>query len=107
VDFTRAFVDRAGFDGEVRKIERKLQASGRVVHIRYDLDYDSTGDPAVHFRVVMPDEWFARERLLSATRHVSELIEDSLQPQLRWGVYPYFRYWKKSTQETSNEPAWA
>jgi hypothetical protein len=106
MEFVKAFIDREGFEAEVRAAERELQAEGRVIHIRYDLDYDSTGDPAVHFRVVVPDESMKRENLLSATRHVSGVIINKLQP-LQWGVYPYFRYWSKSTQEKIHEPAWA
>jgi hypothetical protein len=107
MDYTKAFIDREGFDAMVREAERELQAEGQVIHIRYDLDYDSTGDPAVHFRVVLPDASVKRENLLNAMEHVSFVVERKLQPQLHWGVFPYFRYWSKSTQEASREPAWA
>ena len=106
MEFVKAFIDREGFEAEVREAERELQAEGRVIHIRYDLDYDSTGDPAVHFRVVVPDESMKSEKLLNTINYVSAVIEQKLQPHL-WGVFPYFRYWSKTTQETIREPAWA
>ena len=82
----RAFGNREDFDVAVRKVERQLQRPGLVVHIRYGLDYDSTGDPAVHFRVVLPDESFKRERLLGVMQSVSHEIERKMRPQAEWGV---------------------
>ncbi len=104
MDFTRAFVDRQAFDAEVREVEREL--AGDVIRISYDLDHDSTGDPAVHFRIVLPDDAFQQDRLFTATQDVSDAIEYKLQPIGRWGVNPYFRYRSKTTYETSPEPAW-
>lgn len=103
----RAFNHRGDFDSAVRKVERQLRRAGHVVHIRYDLGYDSTGDPAVHFRIVLPDGSVKRERFLEAMQTVSSEIDRKVRPQSEWGVYPYFRYWSKSTQEASHDPAWA
>ena len=40
-----------------------LRREGRVVRIRFDVGPDSSGDDAVHFRIVMPDESFDQARL--------------------------------------------
>ena len=101
----RAFLEEEKFAAAVRKVEQQL---GRhVLRIRHTVDEDSTGDPAVHFRIVLPDESVRREKILEAARYVSYEIERNLQPQVRWGVNPYFLYRSKSEQETIQEPAWA
>ena len=101
----RAFVHQREFADAVERAEQKLKDN--VISIRHTLDYDSTGDPAVYLRVVMPDSSLTKDRLLKATRHVSFVIEQELQPQEQWGVYPYFRFRSQSEQQTMQEPAWA
>jgi hypothetical protein len=71
--YTKAFARRREFADEVSKVEQKL--GDKVIRIRHTLDYDSTGDPAVKFRVVMPDSSLTKDKLLEATRYVSFVIE--------------------------------
>ena len=104
MDSTKAFLDRDGFEAEVRDAQREL--GSLAVQMGYELDYDSIGEPAVHFRIVLPDESFKDGKILSSARQVSSVIEDRLQHRLRWGVYPYYRYWSKSTYEAHPEPGW-
>lgn len=103
--YTRAFARPREFADEVAKVEQKL--GDKVIRIRYSLDYDSTGDPAVKFRVVMPDSSLVKGKLLDATQDVSNVIEEELQPEERWGVYAYFNFRAQSEQEAMQEPAWA
>jgi hypothetical protein len=105
VHLPKAFVHQREFADAVDKVEQKLR--DKVIRIRHALDYDSTGDPAVYFRVVMPDSSLASDKLLEATRYVSFVIEQDLQPQEQWGVYPYFRFRSQSEQQAMQEPAWA
>ena len=65
-----AFVNLPRFDDAVREVERELRLEGSVVNLCYDPDHDSTGEPSVHFRMVLPDSSFKRELLLEATRYV-------------------------------------
>ena len=53
----------------------------------------------------MPDSSLTKDKLLEATRHVAFLIEQDLQPQEAWGVYPYFRFRGQSEQQSMQEPA--
>jgi hypothetical protein len=103
--YTRAFARQREFAEEVARVEEKL--GEKVIRIRYALDYDSTGDPAVHFRIVMPDSSITKGQLLESTQYVSSVIEQELQPEERWGVYAYFRFRAQSEQEVMQEPAWA
>lgn len=89
----------------MQKVEQQLK--GDVVSIRHTLDYDSTGEPAVYLRIVVPDELLVQNRLLATTRHIEFAIEQELQPQDRWGVYPYYRFRSESEQRIMREPAWA
>jgi hypothetical protein len=103
----RAFIHQREFAEAVERVEQKLRESGQVVRVRHDLDYDSTGEPAVYFRIVMPDSSFADVRLLAATDDVANALIGDLDPLERWGVYPYFRYRSQSGQEATQEPSWA
>jgi len=105
VVYTRAFSYPREFADAVKKVEQKL--GDQVIRIRYSLDYDSTGDPAVHFRIVMPDSSLTKGKLLENTRHVSFVIEQELKPEELWGVNPYFRFRSESEQEKMQEPIWA
>ena len=95
----RAFIHQQEFAEAVEKVEQILKASGNVVRIRHDLDYDSTGDPAAYFRIVMPDELLARGKLLRETDEVSNILIRDLDLQERWGVSAYFRFRSQSEQE--------
>lgn len=103
----RAFIHEREFAEVVERVEQKLRASGSVIRIRHELDYDSTGDPAVYFRIVMPDSSLRKDNLLRATDDVANALVEDLQPQERWGVYPYFRFRSQSGQEAMQEPSWA
>ncbi|SPF50066.1 hypothetical protein SBA4_4250003 [Candidatus Sulfopaludibacter sp. SbA4] len=103
--FTKAFSYEREFAEAVKKVEQEL--GDKVIRIRYSLDYDSTGDPAVKFRIVMPDSSLTKDKLLEATQHVSWVIERELKPEETWGVYPYFNFRAESEQEAMQEPAWA
>ncbi len=46
----KAFYHEREFAEEVKKVEQKLQATGNAIRVRHELNYDSTGDPAVYFR---------------------------------------------------------
>ena len=100
----KAFFHPREFADAVEKVERKL--GDRVIRIRHTLDYDSTGDPAVKFRVVMPDSSMTRDKLLVSGQYVSNVIRQELDPHEHWGVYPYFSFRSQSGQQEMQEPAW-
>lgn len=101
----RAFIHPREFADAVEKVERKLAAS--VVRIRHELDYDSTGDPAVYFRIVMPDGSLTKDRSMKTTTYVSNVIVEELDLGERWGIRPYFSFRSQSEQEAMQEPSWA
>lgn len=102
----KAFYHEREFAEAVKKVEEKLKETGNVIRVRHELNYDSTGDPAVYFRVLMPDSAL-ETNILEATREVSWTIEEALDLREYWGVYPYFSFRSASEQEAMQEPSWA
>lgn len=101
----RAFLREKEFDAEVKRVEKLL--GDRVVRVRYSLGYDSTGDPCVKFRIVLPDSADTNARLIDWTREIRNVIEDEFRFGEHWGVNSYYRYRLQSEQETMRTPAWA
>jgi hypothetical protein len=94
------------------QLDKKLAAAVRklgkdVVRVRYTLDDDSTGEPAIYFRIVLTDAASREDKLLDVTERVSKVIRDHVQPYEAWGVYPYFSFRSQSEQDQLNDPVWA
>jgi hypothetical protein len=96
VVLTRAFLQQAQFAAAVAEVERQLYPD--ALRIRFTVDEDWTGDPAVHFRILLPDEVCESGKILPATRKIREKIEKDIDPMEEWGVMPYYRYRGASEQ---------
>jgi hypothetical protein len=77
------------------------------VRIRYTLGEDWTGDPAVFFRITLPDDAPSSDHLFGTSDGISTAIEQRMEPLEQWGVLPYYRFRRQSEQAQPNEPAWA
>lgn len=100
------FVHQGQLDSEVEKAVAKL--SGRdVVRVRHSIGVDSTGEPAIFFRVVLTDLASKADALADITGRVSATLFDELRPHENWGLIPYFNFRSKSEQEKRNDPEWA
>jgi hypothetical protein len=87
----------------INEVERNLAPD--VVHIRYEIGEDWSGQWAIFFRIVLTDD-AARRRL----RDVATKIEWGLARQLDFpgmGVFPYHNFRSVSEQAALQEPAWA
>ncbi len=76
-----------------------------VRYIRYDIADDSTGKPALFFRVVLSDAAYSSERFSSAKNRVTDLIMSRLDWDL--DLYPHFRFRSESDQAKIREEMWA
>ena len=84
-----------------------------VVYIRYSLEDDWSGDPAIYFRVLLsndaiPDKrhWNAyKEALSKLTKRIRTKVLDEVKPD-DWGLLSYFRFRTVSEQEKLNNPDW-
>ncbi len=76
-----------------------------VVHIRYDIAQDWSGDWAIFFRVVLSDE-ASKARLRQVATKVVWQLADRLDFS-SMGVFPYHNFRSVSEQAALREEAWA
>ena len=76
-----------------------------VVHIRYDINQDWSGDWAIFFRVVLSDE-ASRARLREAATKVVRELADRLDYS-SMGLFPYYNFRSVSEQAALREETWA
>ena len=69
-----------------------------VVKLRYTVEDDWSGDPAIFFWVTLSDEAARREVLGETSRRVRELIEKRIDPTGQWGLLSYFSFRSESEQ---------
>ena len=76
-----------------------------VVHIRYDIARDWSGDWAIFFRVLLSDE-ASKTRLREVAAQVAWRLEERFDlPSM--GLFPYYNFRSVSEQEALREEAWA
>ena len=95
----RAFAQQAQFFAAIAQAASTLP----IVSIIPTLGTDWYGEPAVFFRVIVPDGIPPR-KLLELANRVSRAILEQAQPLEEWGVLPYFDYSTESEAATK-EPA--
>jgi hypothetical protein len=74
-----------------------------VVNLRYTLDNDWSGDPAIFFWITLSDEAAHRTNLPKITRRIREVITQRLDPAGQWGLIPYFNFRSQSEQAKLKE----
>jgi hypothetical protein len=75
-----------------------------VVHIRYDLKPDWSGDPAVYFRVLLSDEASSKPGVVS--RKLEKRMEELLD--FLWlELFAYYNFRSVSEQAVLQEKSWA
>jgi hypothetical protein len=92
-----------------RVVDKSIQKVGRLAtRVRYDLGTDSSGDPALFFRIVLPDAAIRKAAtLIDVTKVIEAILFKEIRPYEDWGVIPYFNYRSKSEQDQLNDPDWA
>jgi hypothetical protein len=78
-----------------------------VAHAAFAIGEDSTGDPALFFRIVLTDSANSVDRLSEVGDRVSEVLVDSLHPLENWRLIPYFSFRSFSEQQQLNDPEWS
>jgi hypothetical protein len=76
-----------------------------VVRIRFTIDEDWSGDPAIHFRILLSDDAGRPERLIPVTKAVEARLDEA------FGLWesdriPYFNFRGESEQAKLKEAAW-
>jgi hypothetical protein len=74
-----------------------------VVNLRYTVDNDWSGDPAIFFWITLSDE-AARPAVLSQnSRRIIDFFTQRLDPVGQWGLIPYFNFRSHSEQAKLQE----
>ena len=97
--FTKKSEIQAAIDGVARSL------APDVVHIRYEIGQDWSGEWSIFFRVLLTDD--AAKHRLSEMR---DKVVRGLAKQLDFpgmGVWSYHNFRSASEQEALQEPAWA
>lgn len=101
-----ARINPADIDTEVRRAVPKLGPD--VVRFRYTVQDDTTGDPAIYFRIVITDSAASsRDALRQSTEAIENRVTSEINPYLRWGLFPYFSFRGESEQALMHEAEWS
>ena len=87
----------------MRAVESALKPD--VVHIRYEIGEDWSGQWAIFFRAVLSDE-AAKQRLREVATNVVWRLGERLD-FAALGVFPYHNFRSESEQAALREEAWA
>jgi hypothetical protein len=98
-------VHQSQLGNQIAKAVRKL--GKEAVRVNYSLGTDSTGEPAIFFRVDPADAASKEDKLAEVTGRIATALFDELRPHENWGLLPYFSFRSKSEQERRNDPEWA
>ncbi len=74
-----------------------------VVNLRYTIDNDWSGDPAVFFWITLSDEAAHPTVLPQTTRQIRNFITQQLDPAGQWDLIPYFNFRSQSEQAKLKE----
>ena len=74
-----------------------------VVNLRYTIDNDWSGEPAIFFWITLSDEAARPEVLSQTSRRIMDFITQRLDPMGQWGLIPYFSFRSQSEQENLKE----
>jgi len=69
-----------------------------VVNLRYTLEDDWSGDPAIFFWITLSDEAARPGILPETTQRIRNLIKQQLDPAGQWDLIPYFYFRRQSEQ---------
>ena len=100
------FVNQAQLAQLSTAVIQAVQTLGpEVVRLRHTIGEDTSGDPAIFFRIVLADWAVDEETLADVAGKISTTLINELRPYENWGVFPYFSF--RSNSEPSAEREWA
>jgi hypothetical protein len=99
-----AITKQAQIKAAIDAVDRQLRPD--VVHIRYEIGQDWSGQWAIFFKVLLSDEASIDRNLREMAPKFVWSVSDRLDlPEL--GLFPHFDFRSQSEQIERNEPAWA
>ena len=74
-----------------------------VAKLRYTVENDWSGDPAIFFWITLSDDMARPEVLSETSRRIMDFITQRLDPAGQWGLIPYFNFRSQSEQAKLQE----
>lgn len=74
-----------------------------VAKLRYTVENDWSGDPAIFFWITLTDDAARQEVLSQTSRRIMDFITQRLDPVGQWGLIPYFNFRSQSEQAKLRE----
>ena len=105
MNIPRGVAQQRALDAAVRDAISALGPD--VIHVRYTLGQDWSGDYSIFFRILLADRASKEDQLLRVTTRVANDIVQRLEPVEQWGLLPYFDFRSQSEQAALQEEAWA
>ncbi len=102
--FVKGFLKRDQLDNAVSAMIPLLGPD--VERLRYTVEEDWSGDPAIYFKIVLSDDASLNDSLRNATMQIEAAIDSHLDPLLEWGLLSYFNYRSHSEFSARQEKAW-
>ena len=102
--FPPAITKQPEINAAVSEVVRHLAPD--VVHIRYNIDQDWSGDWGIFFRVVLSDEASSKTRLREVATKIDQLLAERLDFS-SMGLFAYYNFRSASEQAVLHEEAWA
>src|SRR5580658_1548668 len=99
--FPTAIAHQPGINAAVAEVVQEM--SPGVLHIRYEIGQDWSGDWAIFFRVLLSDEASHPHALKHATTRVERRLAEKID-FFALGLRPYFNFRSRSEQEKMREP---
>ena len=97
------FVNQAQLANSVEKAAHAL--GPEVIRLKHAIGADTSGDPAIFFRIVLADWAVDEDTLADVTGKIEATLFDEIRPYENWGVVPYFSF--RGNSEQSTDPEWA
>ena len=90
------YVNPRELENEIERAEQKL--GPEVVRVRHNVGPDTSGEPAIHFRIVLTDAASREETLAEVADRIDWILLNELRPHENWGMRLYTRFRSKSEQ---------
>ena len=102
--FPTAIAHQPGINAAIAEVAQEMSPS--VLHIRYEIGQDWSGDWAIFFRVLLSDEASHPQALKPVTTRIRWRLAEKID-FAALGLRSYFNFRSRSEQEKMREPAWA
>src|SRR5450755_4205254 len=95
---------QAQLEEEIKRASARF--GPEVVRLKYNLQGDNDGDPAIYFRIVLTDSASREESLGDVGDNIENITREEIRPYEK-GLYAYFSFRSQSEQAMMNDPEWA